>query len=305
MSVQNQRGTVLLLVLIVVALLSALLTDWAFSTLVDMRLTETFRDSNRAYYLARGGVEVGRQLLSIDNNLYDAPTEMWGVGVPSYPVSDDATVSITLVDEDSRFNLNQLVDGAGNAHVVNRERFRRLLSSLDISDPVALSDALIDWIDIGDVSSPSGVENSWYQSLTPPMTCKNDKLDTVDELLLVKGFTPEIVQKLTPHVTVAGVSKLNVNTASKELLLVWHKDLTPSGIEQLLTARQDKPFKTLAEVQAAIDVTNYGNLVEQGDIAVTSQFYRITSVAQVNDGVRTVEALIKKDGNSQLWRRVY
>ena len=55
MSVRNQRGAVLLLVLVVVALLSALLTDWAFSTLVDLRLTETFRDSNRAYYLARGG----------------------------------------------------------------------------------------------------------------------------------------------------------------------------------------------------------------------------------------------------------
>ena len=93
MSISNQRGAVLLLVLVVVALLSALLTDWAFSTLVDLRLTETFRDSNRAYYLARGGVEVGRQLLRDDRNGYDTPGEMWGVGVPSYPVSDDASCS--------------------------------------------------------------------------------------------------------------------------------------------------------------------------------------------------------------------
>jgi hypothetical protein len=58
-------------------------------------------------------------------------------------------------------------------------------------------------------------------------------------------------------------------------------------------------------VEVAIDATNYGNLKEQGDIAVISRFYRITSVAQVNDGVRTVEALIEKAGNRQLWRRVY
>ena len=45
----------LLLVLVVVALLTSMLTDLAFSTLVDMRLTETFRDSTRAYYLAKGG----------------------------------------------------------------------------------------------------------------------------------------------------------------------------------------------------------------------------------------------------------
>ena len=304
----NQRGAVLLLVLVVVALLSALLTDWAFSTLVDMRLTETFRDSNRAYYLARGGVEVGRQLLWLDNNQYDAPSEMWGVGVPNYPVSDEATVSITIVDEDGRFNLNRLVDPTGyNPLQVGRERFEALLKNLNVtsSEAEALSHALTDWIDKNNQIFGPGAENSWYQGLTPPMACKNDNLDTVDELLLVKGFTPEIVEKLTPHVTVAGVTNLNVNTASRELLLAWHAGLTSSGIDQLLAARQVNPFKSLTEVQAAIDGANYGNLVQQGDIAVISRFYRITSVAQVNDGVRTVEALIEKSGNRQLWRRVY
>lgn len=306
MSISNQRGAVLLLVLVVVALLSALLTDWAFSTLVDMRLTETFRDSNRAYYLARGGVEVGRQLLWMDNNQYDASTEMWGVGVPSYPVSDEATVSISIVDEDGRFNLNKVVL-SDNPDTVIRPRFVRLLENIAIDNSEAedLSYALVDWIDSRDDASPGGAENSWYQGLTPPMACKNAPLDTVDELLLVKGFTPEIVEKLTPHVTVAAVTNLNVNTASRELLLAWHKDLTPAGIDQLLTARQSKPFKSLTDVQAAIDGANYGNLVQQVDVAVISRFYRITSVAQVNDGVRTVEALIEKSGNRQLWRRVY
>lgn len=311
MSISNQRGAVLLLVLIVVALLSALLTDWAFSTLVDMRLTETFRDSNRAYYLARGGVEVGRQLLSIDNNGYDAPTEMWGVGVPAYPVSDDATVSISIVDEDGRFNLNKVVDPTGfNPNPVWRERLENLMTDLDISDPEALSAALTDWIDNDDLVFKRGAENPWYQGLTPPMACKNKALDTVDELLLVKGFTPEIVQKLTPFVTVAGVTKLNVDTASREVLLAWNINLTASGIDQLLTARLQKPFKDMTEVQAAIDATTYSNLKFQGDVDVISQFYRITSVAQVNDGVRTVEALVEIDKktktvNRQLWRRVY
>ena len=306
MSVRNQRGAVLLLVLVVVALLSALLTDWAFSTLVDMRLTETFRDSNRAYYLARGGVEVGRQLLWMDKNEYDAPTEMWGMGIPAYPVSDEATVSISIVDEDGRFNLNKVVLSV-NPDAIMRPRFVRLLESLDVANSEAedLSYALVDWIDSRDDASPGGAENSWYQGLTPPMACKNDKLDTVDELLLVKGFTPEIVEKLTPHVTVAGVTHLNVNTASRELLLAWHAGLTPGGIDQLLTARKEKPFKALRDVEAAIDGANYGNLVQQGDIAVTSQFYQIRSVAQVNDGVRTVEVLLEKAGNRQLWRRVY
>ncbi len=42
---RGNRGMALLLVLVIVALLTSLLTDLAFSTMVDMRLTETFRDS--------------------------------------------------------------------------------------------------------------------------------------------------------------------------------------------------------------------------------------------------------------------
>jgi len=306
MSVSNQRGAVLLLVLVVVALLSALLTDWAFSTLVDLRLTETFRDSNRSYYLARGGVEVGRQLLRDDRNDYDTPTEMWGVGVPSYPVSDDATVSIRIVDEDGRFNLNKVVDNLGeNPNPLMRDRLRRLLTQLEIDDPDGLSDALIDWIDRNQATSPRGAENSWYQGLTPPLASKDGPLDTIDELLLVKGFTPEIVEKLAPHVTVAGVSRLNLNSAGKDLLLIWDSDVAASAIEQLLERRQEKPFKSLTEVQEVLGLANYSALNRNVDIAVVSQFYRITSEAQVNDGVRTVEALLEKTGNRQLWRRVY
>lgn len=306
MTVKNERGAVLLLVLVVVALLSALLTDWAFSTLVDMRLTETFRDSNRAYYLARGGVEVGRQLLHDDNNEYDTPTEMWGVGVPSYPVSEDATISIQLVDEDGRFNLNQVVDNLGeNPNPLMRDRFRRLLTHLEIDDPDALSDALIDWIDRNQATSARGAENSWYQSLAEPLACKDGLLDTVDELLLVKGFTPEIVQKLTPLVTVAKTVKLNLNSASKDLLLIWDSDVTANALEPLFTRRLEKPFKSLAEIQEVLGITAYSALNRNVDLAVKSDFYRITSEARVNDGVRRVEILLSKAGNRQLWRRVY
>lgn len=308
MSVSNQRGAVLLLVLIVVALLSALLTDWAFSTLVDLRLTETFRDSNRAYYLARGGVEVGRELLRNDTNGYDVPTEMWGVGIPSYPVSDDATISITIVDEDGRFNLNQVVDPTGmNKVELMRDRFRRLLTGLDIDDPEAHSDALIDWIDKNSSTEDSGAENSWYQGLAQPLASKDGPLDTVDELLLVKGFTPEIVRKLTPFVTVAGVSKINLNTVSPELLLAWDANLSANDIAPLLQWRETKPVTQADKVNALGGPSNlaYINLNTALDFGFTSQFYQITSVAQVNDGVRTVEVLLEKAGNRQHWRRVY
>ena len=52
---RKNRGMALLVVLVIIALLTSVLTELAFSTLVDLRLAETFRDSTRAYYLAKGG----------------------------------------------------------------------------------------------------------------------------------------------------------------------------------------------------------------------------------------------------------
>lgn len=302
----NQRGAVLLLVLLVVALLSALLTDWAFSTLVDLRLTETFRDSNRAYYLARGGIEVGRQLLLEDRNAYDAVGEQWEIGVPDYPVAEDATIAITIRDEDGRINLNRIVDAIGeNPNPVMRDRLERLLLALKVTDPEPLLDALIDWVDRNDELSARGAESAWYQSLATPGTAKNGPLDTVDELLLVRGFTPELVKALTPFVAVVGGERLNVNTATRDVLAAWDAEVDGALLDQLLTRRQEQPFRTLADLREAIGLENYSALNRNLDLGVSSDYYRITATARIVDGVRSLEALVRKSNNRLLLRRVY
>ena len=94
----NERGMVLLVVLLIVALLVTLLVEFAFSSLVDLRLAETYRDTTRAYYLARGGITVGRTILQEDINGYDSLDELWAQGVEGYPVAD-GTVSIRVEDQ--------------------------------------------------------------------------------------------------------------------------------------------------------------------------------------------------------------
>jgi len=301
----NERGAVLLLVLLVIALLAAILTDWAFSTLVDLRLTETFRDGNRAYYLARGGIEVGRQLLREDRNDYDAPGEMWEVGVPAYPLEDNATVTVEIRDEDGRINLNQIVDAIGESpNPLRRDRLRRLLIALDVTDPEPLLDALIDWIDRNDTVSPRGAESPWYQGQQPPGAAKNGPLDTVDELRLVAGFTPELVAKLTPYVTVSGGERLNLNTASAEVLAAWDPDVDTYAVQRLIERRSEKPFRSLAEVQEVLGLDLYSALNRNYDIAVRSDHYRILATAEVGDGVRRVEALVDKPGDRLRLRRI-
>ncbi|HXV22374.1 MAG TPA: type II secretion system minor pseudopilin GspK [Desulfuromonadales bacterium] len=312
---------VLLLVLAVVALLSALLSEFAFSTLVDLRLTETFRDRTRAYYLAKGGVTVGQMLLKMDTNPgYDAyaPEELWSLGVSSYPVGE-GYISVAIEDLGGKLNINSLVDASGQNPIgVSRIRFKRFFTNLGETDPEGLTAALIDWIDTHpdldadpDNGAP-GAEADYYLRQTPPVRIADRPLRSLDELALVRGFTPDLIRRIEPHVTVHGSSsdntKINVNTASAEVLMAYAMDsgdpfITREAAEQIIERRRSQPFKTIGEL---IELNNIGGLQNllRTDLTVTGGFYHIRSTAEVNDGVRRIEAFVDKSKGKLLYQKV-
>ncbi len=286
----SERGMVLLVVLLIVALLVTLLVEFAFSTLVDLRLAETYRDTTRAAYLARGGITVGRTLLNEDGNGYDGFDELWAQGIEGYPVAD-GTVSIRIEDHGGRFDLNRLV--GGDAPVDFRDRYEELLRLLAADDPEALTDALIDWIDGDDVPERAGAENAYYRSLPEPYNCRNDRLESVEELLLVRGYDRQLVALLAPHVTVHGDAKLNVNTASAEVLQVWNRvPGSPDAGETIVAARQRRPFTAVNQVNELPGLETFLT----ANLSVTSDDYRIEATAFVNDGRRTIRANVRKNG---------
>lgn len=304
-AVGNERGMVLLLVLVVVALLSALLSEFAFSTLVDLRLTETFRDNVRADYLARGGLTVGRMLLQQDRNSYDAPgapEELWSQEVTNFPVADGA-VSISIHDLDGRLDLNLLIDAQGNPNVVMRGRFERLCDLLGLEDPAALSAALIDWLDADDDPGELGAESDYYRQLQPPYPAANGALTTVDELVRVRGFDAEAVNALKPFVTVWGGDKLNINSAPREVLLAWDEEMTEELAETVLAGRSDAPYKSTDQLRDIMGVEAFSILNRNLDLTVTSRIYHIASRGEVDSGIRRLEAIVNKQGNQLLWQK--
>jgi len=315
-SLREERGMVLLVVLVIVALLASLLTEFAFSTLVDLRLTETFRDSTRAYYLAKGGVRVGRIILQEDRNSWDAASEMWAQGVTSYPVGD-GVVSVRIEDLERRLNINHLVDSTGyNAVLVSRNRFNKLFEELGFAEPESLTAALIDWIDSDtkvdnlDESGARGAEDDYYLRLEKPYHCKNGRLVSLDELAMVRGFTPEIRRALEPYVAVYGGDVLNINTASQLTIHAWYygndPDANPDAsiAEAIVAAREKEPIRSSTELQTVVVGNDYSLLTQQNDIGFRSDTFHIVSWGGVNDGARTVEAIVRKPGNKLLFTKV-
>ncbi len=316
---RKDRGMALLLVLLVVVLLTTLLTEFAFSTLVDLRLTETFRDNIRAYYLAKGGINAGSMLLKRDRNRHDSLDELWHQGITDYPVGD-GTVTIRIEDLRGKLSINSLVFD-NNPQIVAVDRFHRLFTVLELpppADPAELTAALIDWLDSDDATyrelrsgerilPTTGAETAYYQGLTPAYRCKNGPLHTLDELVNVKGFTPDVIQRITPFVAVNGDAKININTAAVEVLMALSPAINRATAQRIADYRATSPIDSMAQLEGILPAEVFIDLKTQANLdrlGTTGNIYRIEAHARVNDGQRRVVAEVDKTTSQVLFLKV-
>ncbi len=306
---RNQEGMALLLVLVVVALLSAVVIEFSFSTLVDLRASETYRDRTKAYYIARGGVEAARTILAEDNNEYDHPGEFWGNPLVNIPVGD-GDVSISTQDLTGRMNINFVADNRGNP-LSGYHRFVALCEEvlqLDQFEAMALADSLIYWYN-GD-SSVVTPDDEYYSNLHPPYMRRGAKLTTLDELKLVKGFSQERFNLLQPFIRVVGDEQININTVSAEVLHAWQSSAAEGNVEivfdrydidAIVTYRQKSAFEEIADVAMVENIGDRWSAAwVQGSVVVSGATYLVVSEGRIGQVIRAAQAIIKKNGNEVL-----
>ncbi|NOR50957.1 MAG: type II secretion system minor pseudopilin GspK [Desulfuromonadales bacterium] len=305
----NEKGMALLLVLLIVTLLTSILMELSYSTLIEQRLTETFRDRTRAYFLARGGITAGQKLLLSDSNNYDSPTETWGGGISNYPVGE-GFVSLAIEDLDGKLAINSLVSG-NNPQTVVVDRLYRLLLLLEIDAPAELTAGVIDWLDRGDepfqliqtdnLELPvTGAEDLYYQGLAMPYACKNGPLDSLEELLLVKGFTERVFKIVSPYLSVADIKQININTAEREVLRSLSSEIGEQTVDLIIESRRDAPIRSIENLHPLLPPDQFSllkTLANQRLLGTTSDFYKITTEAVVNDGRCSLETRFNKKKN--------
>jgi DNA uptake protein ComE-like DNA-binding protein len=114
--------------------------------------------------------------------VFDDGVERWFFSVFT-PDAVPGEVRHGLTDEASKLNIN----AAASA------KFEKLPR---VSPTMAA--ALIDFLDPDDVPEPEGAEQEYYSALARPYTIRNGPLASLDELLLVRGFTAEILHGTPP-----------------------------------------------------------------------------------------------------------
>ena len=207
----------------------------------------------------------------------------------------------SLEDLQGRFNVNNVVKVGGTVNTVQLEYYKRLLDLLGLEPELA--PALLDWLD-ADINAtfPDGAEDDEYLLADIPYRAGNRPLVDVSELRLVKGYTPEVMLALEPHVTVLPVpTPININTATPIVLQALHAELDESDIEQLIVTRDETAFTDLKEFLAHDSLAGL-------EIAVTTDiktewFSVLTDVSVGRGRARLESILFRKTDRPQIVSR--
>lgn len=128
--------------------------------------------------------------------------------------------------------LTPLLTGITN----NKQQTEQLIASLE------------DWQDADNETRFGGAEQQDYPS---GVVVRNSVIQDVSELLSVKGFTPELVEKLRPFVTMFPKKYQNLYAMSDELMVYY---LDPVQLKQVLAERHagtltPERFSTLTGIE--------------------------------------------------------
>lgn len=298
---KQQQGLALIIAILAVSMAALAATAMASRQQVDIRRTANILDIEQVNLYVDGAETWAGRVLSEDrkNNKYDSRQDIWAKVLPPIPV-DGGQISGQIQDQQARFNLNSLLLSANRG--LARQRYERLLDELGL--PRSLVDTLVDWLDAdANVTLPDGAEDGEYLNRTPPYRSANRPLASVSELLLIKGYTREVYDKLRPFVSAINANTtINVNTAPKEVLLALAKDLSDGDIESLVRQQDNGGFKTLNDFTSHSAFTNKGLSAE--GLSVTSQHFLLTSNVMIGRIRQQVESLLYRDNSGQVTVRL-
>src|SRR5438034_1096194 len=207
-----RRGVVLIAVLVVVVLLTLAAFNYSEVMMSEYKAADSAARALQARANAASGIHYAAALLAnkdsftgtLNSNPFDNDGVFHNIAVgssdsprfqgrfslvnpPSPDLQGSTDFKYGASDEHGKININALlsIDSTGTTA-------KTILMKLpNMTDEIA--DAILDWIDADDDIRDNGAENEYYSGLSPGYRCKNGPLDTLDELLLVRGVTPELL----------------------------------------------------------------------------------------------------------------
>jgi type II secretory pathway component PulK len=275
-SSRNDEGVALLLTLVFIVLLTALVFDFTYEMQVEATLMEKTSVNRQAMLAAKSGMATALSILNADLEdndsepsatgtieVFDMLEEPWAEPADVMHFGD-ALANISIIDEYGKFNLNAMfyIDDDGNEQP---HPFMELILATILDNnrewyDGAPLDAILDWLDVDDDTREFGAEHDYYEDLDVPYTAKNGPMDSIEELLLVPGITPEIYfgredfeeTPLFELFTVHGhpEGRININTAPEIVVDAYLANIDPlqGKLDEVMQQRDSGGFTSYAQL---------------------------------------------------------
>ena len=212
----GMRGAALLLVLWLVALLTALVGAYALTARMEALQGRVGSRGTIVQEIARAGMEYALVRVADRNQ-----ETHWQPNGRAYAWRFDGhDVQVRIIDETGKVDLNQ-------ADVPLLSRLVQVLGEPpDASD--ALAAAIVDWRDADDLGQPvGGAEDGDYAAAGRPYGAKDAPFETIAELEQVLGMTPDLYARLEPFLTLySGRGQPDATYAQGPVLVAMGMDAT-------------------------------------------------------------------------------
>jgi DNA uptake protein ComE-like DNA-binding protein len=189
------QGFILIGVLILVMLISMIALSLMFRVRADETASSASAGADQAFSAAMTGVQEAMRVVKEikpgftdweddprtfrERLVYDDGSDKWYFTIWSPGDKDrEGEVRYGLTDEARKVNVN-----------ATRENDLTKIPNMT----TAMAAALKDFVDFDDIVTPEGAEQEYYNGLPQPYTIRNGPLPSLDSLLLVRGFTPELL----------------------------------------------------------------------------------------------------------------
>ena len=300
---QGERGFALVAVLLVLGLLGIIGAEFGYSMRLEAEAMRAWRDNMRAAHLAEAGVEQALRELAGDFQLTSVPFDgvltFYKQGPPPAALPrlirtkarlGPGEFSYRITDEQARINVN----------TATHDQLDKLLQCLGVDkiNRDQIVDSILDWIDTNDEHRMNGAESDdYYLKLSPPYRARNGPIESVTELLQIKGVTQAIFEGIDGRpglrdvLTSRGVGRLNVNTAGPVVFCAM--GVSDAQVSSILQGRLETP--------QALVPANLGNAANF--FVTTSQTFRIEAEGFIEGRLRaSVTAIVQRrnDGIAML-----
>jgi len=194
------KGFALITILWVTAFLAVIAGSVSYQVRASLSLASNVVASFKTKHAAEGAL-----LLTIDKLIKRTEQQGYVLNNPNFSYElDNLYVSVEVSDDSGKVDLN----------LASVDLVKSLLIEVGVNEKVSLSiaNAIADWRDRDHLKRVDGAEDRDYAARGFLYESKDDDFDSIDELSLVLGVSPEIFSRVKPHLTVYA-QDIGVNTA--------------------------------------------------------------------------------------------